>query len=265
MSKHKPALPERLYYRLADAAQLLGCSADDLLHYGGCGYLEILASADDLFASGFSWEEVAVEDKGDGKGGIVSFPHSRVFRWFDFFALSARQVGGIEKFSECECTTSRAIYRLAGGELLPVNLKGDTVQAGTVVIEDGEFLSDYFDLSASPPVGGQLFGEPIKVTASDLWVRAEELRRFQKEGSSHVRTDPPMPDIQEKPIGQTERNKTLAIIAALCKEAGIDVGARGAAVEIARLTSLIGADVSDDTIGRRLKQIPEALESFIKE
>lgn len=34
MSKHKPALPERLYYRLADAAQYLGCSADDLLHYG---------------------------------------------------------------------------------------------------------------------------------------------------------------------------------------------------------------------------------------
>ncbi|MFO1384763.1 MAG: hypothetical protein U1F55_01005 [Chitinivorax sp.] len=48
MSKHKPALPERLYYRLADAANYLGCSADDLLHYGACGYLEICASADSI-------------------------------------------------------------------------------------------------------------------------------------------------------------------------------------------------------------------------
>ena len=263
MSKHKPALPERLYYRLADAAQLLGCSADDLLHYGGCGYLEICASADDLFAQGIDWDELAGEDKGDGKGEIVSFPASRVFRWFDLFALSARQIGGIEKFSECKCSSSVALYRLTDGMLLPVTIDGGVAQAGAPSSTVESILpNSYFDISASPPVNGQLFGEPIKVAASDLWVRADELRRFKTEGSSHVRSDPPMSDIQEKPIGPTERNKMLAIIAALCQEADIDVKAHGAVAEIARLTELLGAAVSADTVGRRLKEIPAALESF---
>lgn len=219
MSKHKPALPERLYYRLADAAQILGCSADDLLHYGACGYLEVCAAADDLFAQGIDWDELAGEDKGDGKGEIVSFPVSRVFRWFDLFALSARQIGGIEKFSECECSSSVALYRLTDGVLLPVTIVGGVAQAGAPSSTDESiFPNSYFDLSESPPVNGQLLGEPIKITASDLWVRTEELRRFQKEGSSHVRTDPELPLNFKKPHGNAERfacNRESVLKAAL--------------------------------------------------
>lgn len=223
MSKHKPALPERLYYRLADAAQLLGCSADDLLHYGGCGYLEICASADDLFAQGIDWDELAGEDKGDGKGEIVSFPASRVFRWFDLFALSARQIGGIEKFSECKCSSSVALYRLTDGMLLPVTIDGGVAQAGAPSSTVESILpNSYFDISASPPAHGQLFGEPIKVTASDLWVRADELRRFQKEGSSHVRSDPEPPLNFKKPHGNAEnnaRNREAVLKAAIAVKA----------------------------------------------
>lgn len=49
-----------------------------------------------------------------------------------------------------------------------------------------------FALSVTPPSKGEMLsGDPVRVTASDLWVRTEELRRFQKEGSSHVRGDFP--------------------------------------------------------------------------
>ncbi len=222
MSKHKPALPERLYYRLADAAQFLECSSDDLLHYGACGYLEICAAADDLFAQGIGWDELAGEDNGDGKGGIVSFPASRVFRWFDLFALSARQIGGIEKFSECKCSSSLALYRLTNGGLLHVAIDG-IAQSGPLPIDEKcVFPDSRFDISASPPVDGQLFGEPIRVTATDLWVRTEELRRFQNEGSSHVRTDPELPLNYKKPHGNAEnhaRNREAVLRVAIAVKA----------------------------------------------
>ena len=132
----------------------------------------------------------------------------------------------------------------------------------------GEQPSEFFTISARHPdqenlsEQEHLSEDSIKVVAADLWVRTEELRRFQKEGSSHIRTDPPMPDVQEKPIGTTERNKTLVIIAALCQEVGIDINAHGAVAAVARLTELLGAAVSADTVGRRFKDIPAALESL---
>lgn len=60
---------------------------------------------------------------------------------------------------------------------------------------------------------------------------------------------------------ETRRIDTLLVlIAALAKEAGIDLSARGAAARLSRSTEMIGAPVSDDTIGRLLPLIRGAVE-----
>ena len=65
----------------------------------------------------------------------------------------------------------------------------------------------------------------------------------------------------KKTITATERNTLLTLIAALCKEQGIDWEAKGMASVIELMTEALGAPVSDDTIRRVLKQIPDAVEA----
>lgn len=68
----------------------------------------------------------------------------------------------------------------------------------------------------------------------------------------------------ENPIGTTERNTLLTIIAALCNYSAIKHQDRGAAMQIAKLTEQLGTAVSDDTVRRALSKIPEALETRTK-
>lgn len=72
--------------------------------------------------------------------------------------------------------------------------------------------------SPDNPIGDD---SPVIVMA-DLWVRTEELRRFQKEGSSHVRTDPELPLNFKKPHGNAEnhaRNREAVLRAAIAVKA----------------------------------------------
>ncbi len=68
----------------------------------------------------------------------------------------------------------------------------------------------------------------------------------------------------DKGLTATERNTLLTIIAALCDYSAIKIDDRGAASQIAKLTEGIGATVSDDTMRRWLKAIPNALETRMK-
>lgn len=88
-------------------------------------------------------------------------------------------------------------------------------------------------------------------------VRTNALREFEQsiDGASAA---------VEKPITTTERNTMLTIVAALCDYSAIKIEERGAAGQIAKLTEEIGAAVSDDTIRRWLKMIPDALAARMK-
>lgn len=88
-------------------------------------------------------------------------------------------------------------------------------------------------------------------------VRTEALREFEKELNGN-------PDRAEKPLTATERKTLLTIIAALCDYSAIKFDDRGAASQIAKLTEEIGATVSDDTVRRWLKIIPDALATRMK-
>lgn len=87
-----------------------------------------------------------------------------------------------------------------------------------------------------------------------LVVRTDEVLRFLNELDS-------IDTSKSAEIGSRERNTLLVLLAALCKEAKIDHTERGIASAIELLTHQIGATVSDDTIRKILKQIPNALES----
>ncbi len=69
-------------------------------------------------------------------------------------------------------------------------------------------------------------------------------------------------DQVDKPITTRERNTLLTIIAALAKEAKIDLSKPAKAGEaIAHLTELIGAPVDHSTIEGKIKQISEAVKA----
>lgn len=70
----------------------------------------------------------------------------------------------------------------------------------------------------------------------------------------------------EKPLHTKERQTLLIIIAALAKEAKLDVEkASKTAILISRATQNLGAYVSENAISDKLKQIPDALESRSKD
>lgn len=92
---------------------------------------------------------------------------------------------------------------------------------------------------------------------SFLVVRTEALRQFEQsinDESSNV----------EKLMTTTERNTLLIIIAALCRHLKIDYEERGAASQISRMTEVIAAPVTDDTIRKVLKKVSDALETRMK-
>lgn len=68
----------------------------------------------------------------------------------------------------------------------------------------------------------------------------------------------------DKGLTATERKTLLTIIAALCDYSAIKPDDRGAANQIAKMTEEIGATVSDDTVRRWLKLIPDALATRMK-
>ncbi len=117
----------------------------------------------------------------------------------------------------------------------------------------------------------KLNAEAFQVLKADLDVARLELQRAnEQEANSTLKMGEMRSELDslkqkaEKGLLVIERNTLLVIIAALCDEAGIKHADRGAATGIAQLTERLGVSVSDDTVRRWLKQIPEALESRMK-
>ncbi len=71
--------------------------------------------------------------------------------------------------------------------------------------------------------------------------------------------------VNDKPLSSKERNTLLVIIAALAKEAKIDLSKPSKAGEqIANLTERFGTPVDHSTIEQKIKQIADAIESRAK-
>jgi hypothetical protein len=72
------------------------------------------------------------------------------------------------------------------------------------------------------------------------------------------------PTILDRPLPTRQRRTLLTIIHALCLGANIDSQARGAARRIAEMVEVTGATVTDETIVKVLRDIPDAIESRMK-
>ena len=71
--------------------------------------------------------------------------------------------------------------------------------------------------------------------------------------------------IQEKPLGTTERNTLLTIIAALCKEAKLDHTRHAKTAGFIQSTAAkMGLSIGESTIESHLKKIPNALAGRMK-
>lgn len=104
------------------------------------------------------------------------------------------------------------------------------------------------------------FPDPARVM-----VDGEILSQSWKDCICQVESPPASDDAKPaKEIATSERTSLLTIIAALCDYSAIDYKERGAATKIKELTEEIGVPVSDDTIHRALKKIPDALVSRMK-
>lgn len=92
---------------------------------------------------------------------------------------------------------------------------------------------------------------------SNLIITIQELDRF----IDGFNSDSVIDDQNAKPLGSREKNTLLVLIATLCKESNIDYSKRGIASAITLATEKMGVKISEDTIRKVLKEIPNALES----
>ena len=68
------------------------------------------------------------------------------------------------------------------------------------------------------------------------------------------------PPVEARPLRTVERDSLLIIIAALCQHAGINPQDRGASVQIEKITEQFGLAITDDTIRKWVRLIPDAIE-----
>lgn len=86
-----------------------------------------------------------------------------------------------------------------------------------------------------------------------LVVRTQEITRF-------IQSLEVMSSITiEKPLASKERNSLLVLIGALCKEVKIDPSQRGVAASLVKMTEILGAPLTDDTVRKILNQIEDAV------
>jgi len=98
---------------------------------------------------------------------------------------------------------------------------------------------------------------------SCLAVKLADLQRFESDHLGRMQSQEPSPAAGEvdKPLGERERATLLIIIAALCKETGIDISKPAKAAQtIERAISHLGVTVAARTIADHVNRIPEALE-----
>lgn len=89
-------------------------------------------------------------------------------------------------------------------------------------------------------------------------VRTDALTKFIQSLNDDSKAD-------EKPLGTTERNTLLSIIAVLCKEAKIPYGKPAKAAGLIQSTAAtMGVSIGETTIEGHLKKIPDALATRMK-
>ena len=117
---------------------------------------------------------------------------------------------------------------------------------------------------------GITVADPSGVAKHRLTIRHADLKKWMIEND--VNPEPPFLfggdseiDLADKPLGTTERNTLLTIIAALCKEAKLDHTKHAKTAGLIQSTAAgMGVSIGETTIEGHLKKIPDALTTRMK-
>ncbi len=103
------------------------------------------------------------------------------------------------------------------------------------------------------------------IWASSKGYQIPWLDYVSKEGFYIPKKDDNVKQIIDKPLKDNERETLLVIIAALAKEARVDINKVSKAGDlIASMTQQLGANVGATTIETHIKKIPQALQNRTK-
>ena len=137
---------------------------------------------------------------------------------------------------------------------------GYLMQPKRLAATEGEF--HFFSDSRLCNIGDRCYHIPDPLSVSDVInngvVTAVEIAMFEE---AHCKGKQ-----SEKPLGTTERNSLLIIIAALCKDAGYDytMAAKTAGTIYNTVNAMVDNPLGETTIEGHLKKIPDALATRMK-
>lgn len=146
-------------------------------------------------------------------------------------------------------------------ELELLNKAYDEITYLRAIIREGKFQTDDIRVHgrfATLEKVDSMKPSEISAACKGLIIQNQELKEKLKNALS---CQPPKVD---RPLSTRQRRTFLTLIAALCKYAGIDPKARGAAQRIKGITETYGAPVDDGTIQKALGEIPDAVETRMK-
>lgn len=216
---------ETSYVRLERAAEMLGTDTDTLLIAAAEGRIRLYGLLN-RFLAATKYEGDEIED-----GTWHSWPVAETHEHFGFVPL--------EKHACAEV--------LCRGETGAIRVLSEPDEQGRAWIAD----------SAGDTDGRSLSMERHRVFARREHIDA--IHNNQTPPASNTIADPPLPDPRPCAVAKV-RNTARAVIAALAKEAGIDLQERGVAPKIEAMTDLVGAHVDADTIRNLISYAPRAIE-----
>lgn len=187
-------LPEKLYYKLAEAAtwltsEGLACAPSDILDLGSRGYLELVARLDGVFGQCDFFDDSSYEPVG----------YTPIFELHGFVALRRFEVERIEYTGQCSISASESLYII--GEFPPGNRLSEEQ---SLMISQSNADND-----------GILQAHPVSIAIEDLYIRTEELKRFLNDKDDHIPSatlssaGPPKIDPR---IGRTDLNVIAALL-----------------------------------------------------
>lgn len=159
-------LPERIYYRLSEAADILGCKEDDLLHWGATSQTELITVIPEMtkaiYFSGCEWPQNPTIGRGDYIG-------SEGVSYYCFDEDNTPQIQGAWEIG---------FYFLARIELLGYIEENQEIDL--MAIHDDGDASDWEESEPTPPKNfdNGAFASiilPHKITIKQLFIMADQL------------------------------------------------------------------------------------------
>jgi len=189
-------LPPKVYYRIGEAAEILGATTDALIHYGATSRLELVTPAPRQFLV-FSGSELTDETE-------------LVFDTPSLLVLRLHAIRDIESWGKAIVDSFSSGYEIWGGSLIPLDPFSPPSDENGLPINPNRHEIWTFRLCESR------VDEPssIEVTPQLLFIVAPELERFKKGGTSN-----PVEPERERSKGEKASNSNKPDKLALLNQA----------------------------------------------